>query len=278
MSITTILSRKVKLPTAQRLNRIYQKPLHSMSNEVTADRSVATSQQIKVDIISDGICPFCFFGIRNLKKALATAKLNTSSPLARLKFDLEFKPFVLDPTLTREPIDRRKKYEARHGKEGLVAREKMMQERAKECGVTLLLHAAYAKGGSDMQVPLAERLFSGYFEHQKNPGSREYLACEAVTSGVFPTIEAANDFFESDQYDAEVKQGYLRARMMGVTGIPFFVFDGKVAVSGAQPPEVFLKVFRDLASPNNGSGGDTLNQDATPDGSGGGTAKPMTRG
>lgn len=141
-----------------------------------------------------------------------------------------------------------------------------------------LLHAAYAKGGSDMQVPLAERLFSGYFEHQKNPGSREYLACEAVTSGVFPTIEAANDFFESDQYDAEVKQGYLRARIMGVTGVPFFVFDGKVAVSGAQPPEVFLEVFRDLASPNNGSGGDTLNQDATPDGSGGGTAKPMTRG
>ncbi|KAJ9120714.1 hypothetical protein QFC22_002645 [Naganishia vaughanmartiniae] len=265
-----------------------------MSNEVIANRGSATSQKVKVDIISDAICPFCFFGIRNLKKALATAHSDTSSPLARLNFDLEFKPFVLDPTLTREPIDRRKKYEARHGREGLAAREKMMQERARECGVNFtydgtvssthdyhrLLHAAYEKGGQDIQVPLAERLFSGYFEHRKNPGSREYLASEAVKSGVFPTTEAAKEFFESDRYDAEVKQGYLKARMMGVTGVPFFVFDGKVAVSGAQPPEAFLDIFTELVDPN-GSGGDTpsvTNQNSAPEASGTGTVKPMACG
>ncbi|KAJ9105473.1 hypothetical protein QFC21_001844 [Naganishia friedmannii] len=233
----------------------------------------------------------CFFGIRNLNKALATAKSNPSSLVARLNFDLELKPFVLDPTLTREPIDRRKKYEARHGKEGLAARQRMTQERAKECGVTFtydgtvsstheyhrLLYAAYEKGGQGMQVPLAERLFSGYFENRKNPGSREYLASEAVTSGVFPIIEAANEFFESDEYDAEVKQGYLTARMMGVSGVPFFVFDGKVAVRGAQPPEAFLDIFTELLNPN-GSGGDTADQDTTPGASKGGKAESMACG
>lgn len=109
-----------------------------------------------------------------------------------------------------------------------------------------VLHAAYAKGGQDIQLPLAERLFSGYFEHQRDPGSRTWLAQEAVASGVFSSIEEANQFFQSDTYDAEVKQGYLAARKLGIAGVPFFVFEGKWAVSGAQPPEAFLDIFEEL--------------------------------
>lgn len=109
-----------------------------------------------------------------------------------------------------------------------------------------VLHAAYAKGGQDIQLPLAERLFSGYFEHQRDPGSRTWLANEAVSAGVFSSIVEANEFFASDTYDAEVKQGYLAARKMGINGVPFFVFEGKWAVSGAQPPEAFLDIFKQL--------------------------------
>lgn len=109
-----------------------------------------------------------------------------------------------------------------------------------------VLHAAWAKGGQDLQLPLVERLFSGYFEHQQDPGSRTWLAKEAVSSGVFSSIEEANDFFKSDTYDAEVKQGYLNARKMGINGVPFFVFEGKWAVSGAQPPAAFLDIFNEL--------------------------------
>jgi predicted DsbA family dithiol-disulfide isomerase len=109
-----------------------------------------------------------------------------------------------------------------------------------------VLHAAWAKGGQDLQLPLAERLFSGYFEHQQDPGSRAWLAKEAVSAGVFSSIEEANEFFKSDTYDAEVKQGYLNARKMGINGVPFFVFEGKWAVSGAQPPAAFLDIFNEL--------------------------------
>lgn len=112
------------------------------------------------------------------------------------------------------------------------------------------MHAAFAKGGQDLQLPLAERLFSGYFEHQQDPGSRAWLAQEAVATGVFSTIEDANGFLESNAYGAEVKQGYLEARTIGITGVPFFVFDGKLGVSGAQPPETFLEVFQKLSSKN----------------------------
>lgn len=117
------------------------------------------------------------------------------------------------------------------------------------------MHAAYAKGGQDLQLPLAERLFSGYFEHQQNPGSRTWLAKEAVATSVFPSIEEANKFFESNQYDAEVKQGYLQAHKMGITGVPFFVFDGKLGLSGAQPPEAFLEVFQELVAKDDRNAG-----------------------
>ncbi|KAJ9120715.1 hypothetical protein QFC22_002646 [Naganishia vaughanmartiniae] len=232
---------------------------NSTSNDSIAQPT--TRRKIKVEITSDAICPFCILGLRNLQAAIATAQSSApSKPLAYLDFELEFKPYLLDPTLTREPIDKREKYESRFGKEKFAVMEKMMKQKGQACGVNFsydgpvssthdyhrVLHAAYAKGGQDLQMPLAERLFSGYFEHQKDPGSRTWLATEAVSSGIFPSLEAANEFFLSDTYDAEVKQGYLKARKMGIHGVPFFVFEGKWAVSGAQPPEAFLNIFDEL--------------------------------
>jgi predicted DsbA family dithiol-disulfide isomerase len=82
--------------------------------------------------------PFCILGLRYLQQAIATAQSSDpSSPLAHLDFELEFKPFLLDPTLTREPIDKREKYEARFGKEKFAQMEVMMQQRAKACGLDL---------------------------------------------------------------------------------------------------------------------------------------------
>jgi predicted DsbA family dithiol-disulfide isomerase len=82
--------------------------------------------------------PFCILGLRYLQQAIATAQSSDpSSPLAHLDFELEFKPFLLDPTLTREPIDKREKYEARFGKEKFAQMEVMMQQRAKVCGLDL---------------------------------------------------------------------------------------------------------------------------------------------
>lgn len=82
--------------------------------------------------------PFCILGLRYLQQAIATAQSSDpASPLAHLDFELEFKPFLLDPTLTREPIDKREKYESRFGKEKFAKMEKVMQEKARVCGIDL---------------------------------------------------------------------------------------------------------------------------------------------
>lgn len=82
--------------------------------------------------------PFCILGLRYLQQAIATAQSSDpSSPLAHLDFELEFKPYLLDPTLTREPIDKREKYESRFGKEKFAKMEEMMQEKARKVGINL---------------------------------------------------------------------------------------------------------------------------------------------
>lgn len=146
MSHGTSTDRESTTPTPQRSL--------SVSDGKASDQP--TRRKIKVEITSDAICklpsapllylasssplpgPFCILGLRYLQQAIATAQSSDpSSPLAHLDFELEFKPFLLDPTLTREPIDKREKYEARFGKDKFAQMEAVMQKRAKSCGLNL---------------------------------------------------------------------------------------------------------------------------------------------
>lgn len=82
--------------------------------------------------------PFCILGLRYLQKAIADAHaLASSSPLSRLDFEIEFKPFQLDPTLTHEVLDKRKRAEKKFGKEQFARFEAMIKQKAKDVGVNL---------------------------------------------------------------------------------------------------------------------------------------------
>jgi hypothetical protein len=85
-------------------------------------------------------------------------------------------------------------------------------------------------------------LFSLVHEAGVAPSDRSALASVAVQHGVFPSLEEALRFFESDECDAEVKRAYTMARRVGVTGVPFFVFQDRYAVSGAMGVDEFVKV------------------------------------
>lgn len=85
-------------------------------------------------------------------------------------------------------------------------------------------------------------LFSLVHEAGLAPSDRSALASVAVQHGVFPSLEEALRFLDSDECDAEVKRAYTMARRVGVTGVPFFVFQDRYAASGAMGVDEFVKV------------------------------------
>jgi len=104
-----------------------------------------------------------------------------------------------------------------------------------------LLHHAKAEG---LQHEMEERLMSAYFTEGKHVGRVDDLVELAVEVGL--DAEATRDALNSDTFLSAVRQDQAQARAYGIQGVPFFVVDGQYGISGAQPPEAFANVLRDL--------------------------------
>ncbi|KAH8110888.1 thioredoxin-like protein [Phellopilus nigrolimitatus] len=212
--------------------------------------TISPPKKVKIDVTSDSICPFCFIGKRKLERAIDIAKERGLN----LDFDVEFHPFLLDPTLdTDVPVSKRMRYEGKYGAERFAAMEKAMVARGRENGINLqvrqtteshrLIALAYEKGGMKMQSELIEKLFNGYFEREQDIGDINFLAKEAVEVGLFPGTIEAEAWIVSDEKKTEVQRGIREAQMMGISGVPFFVLNNKYAISGAEDSELFVEVF-----------------------------------
>jgi len=200
---------------------------------------------MKIEIWSDIACPFCYIGKRKLEKAIQ--KLPDSSSI-----QIEWKSFQLNPdlqtnenqnTLTYlsqtkgwtldQTIQMTAQVAAMGREEGLnfdfehtlVANTKQAHR---------LLHFAKEKGKQD---ELKERLFQVYFEEGKNIDQQDILLDCAEAVGL--ARSEAKLVLDSDSFDAEIDQDVYESRLIGVQGVPFFVFDRKYGISGAQPDEVF---------------------------------------
>ncbi|KAF7329679.1 DSBA domain-containing protein [Mycena kentingensis (nom. inval.)] len=217
---------------------------------------------LSLQIISDSICPFCYLGYKQVSLAMDAAKKENLP----LDFKLRFKPFLLDPTLpTDKPVSKRERLSAKFGKANLERMEQQMIARGKPVGINFsyggmvrqtteshrLIEKAYLVGGEPTQRAVVEALFAGYFEHEQDVGSHEFLAECGVKAGVFSTKEDAMAFFETDELRDGVQKDIVDAQRMGVEGVPFILLNNKYAVSGAQGEETFLQIFRKLASGDN---------------------------
>lgn len=206
---------------------------------------------MKIEIWSDIVCPFCYIGKRNFETALA----QFDEPKL---VDLEWKSFQLDPELPKGTTyaDTYRYLAERKGLSIAQAREMTSGVAAtgKNAGVTLnfekaivantwdahrLIHLAQSKGADSV---VEEALFKAHFTDGKDisdPNTLIELGRQAGLDGaVIATMLASN------QYGDEVAQDIQEARNIGVRGVPFFVFNRKYAVSGAQPPEVFLQTLQ----------------------------------
>ena len=193
-----------------------------------------------IDVISDVVCPWCYIGKRHLEASLA--KLPPESrPLVR------WHPFQLNPDLPAQGIDRRSYLETKFGGADRAAQ---IYERVREAGRaagleldfdrierqpnTIDAHRLIAWAQTDGQDSdaLVEALFRAYFIDGRFIGDRSVLAEIAQTCGY--DAAQAKAMLDSDLGLAEIEDMGQRTRQMGITGVPFFVFNERVGVSGAQ--------------------------------------------
>jgi len=216
------------------------------------------SKTIKIDVISDFVCAWCYIGHLDLERAIAQAQAENLS----VSFEVQYHPFILNPSLScDETIPKVDFYKKKLGDANFEKMTELVLARSKEEGLTFsyngvvrqthrphrLMLKAYRVGGQATQLTLIKTLFKAFFEDDKDIGDVEILVPFAVSSGVFTTEADAKAFLDSHELEEEVKFMSGEAVKKGVTGVPFTIIDGKWAVSGCQPPDCYFKIFEKLA-------------------------------
>jgi predicted DsbA family dithiol-disulfide isomerase len=209
--------------------------------EPTVPAPAASSATPTVDVVSDVVCPWCYIGKRQLETALAALPPD-ERPIVR------WHPFQLNPDLPREGIERRAYLEEKFGgaeradqiyervrAAGRAAGLELNLDRIERQPNTLDAHRliawAQADAGGDANA-LVEALFKAYFVDGRPIGEHAVLAAIAGECGFDET--AARTMLDSDAGAGEIAAMDRRARSMGIGGVPFFVFNQRVGVSGAQ--------------------------------------------
>ena len=197
-------------------------------------------ETITIDIVSDVVCPWCYLGKARLEKAL-------SDVAGEVKAEINWRPYQLNPDYPPEGVDQQTALAAKlGGKENMDRAHQTLTDLGKDVGIAFdfdaikigpntmdahrLLLWAHTEG-QEMQNTVAGLLFKANFEEGRNVGDHAVLLDIAEQAGLERAVIAK--LLESDadrnMIDAEMEQ----SREMGVTGVPFFAFEEKYAVSGA---------------------------------------------
>jgi predicted DsbA family dithiol-disulfide isomerase len=218
-------------------NRVVQQPM--------------ASPPIRVDILSDLVCPWCYIGKRRFETALA------AFPQPE-RFEIVHRAFQLDPTVPKGQLLRHRdvlmrKYGMSEAQvaasqarlERLAAEEGLEYHLAQSrTGNTLdahrLVHLAGEHGTQDAVI---ERFYRAHFTEGRSLFDDESLSRLAEEAG----LEGAAEVLATDRFMAEVQADHREANRLGANGVPFFVFDNRYAVSGAQAADVFAEALRRAA-------------------------------
>ena len=185
-------------------------------------------QKVKLDILSDPICPWCYIGKTHLDKALADVE---DQP-----FEIEWHPFQLNPDMPADGMDRRAYLEKKFGgKEGGIQRTPNTMKAHR------LIHWA---GLEEKQTAVVDALFKAYFERGQDIGANGVLLDIAAEAGL---DRAMVERLLSGDADQELIQGRdAHSRAMGVSSVPTFIVANHHAVPGAQKPELWKQVSKDI--------------------------------
>ena len=198
-----------------------------------------------IEIWSDVICPWCYIGKRRFETALSRFAQRDAVQVVWRSFELDpdaprLRTGTLEENLSRKYGVSMAEAAAMNARVISVAREVGLEYRLENAkpGNTFdahrLLHLAAERDFGDQA---AERVMHAYFCESMPVGERAALVRLAPEFGI-PETEALA-MLGSNAYAEEVRSDEARAAQLGINGVPFFVFDGKLGVSGAQPVEVF---------------------------------------
>ncbi|MBW4889789.1 DsbA family oxidoreductase [Mucilaginibacter sp. HMF5004] len=209
------------------------------------------SAKMKVEVWSDIMCPFCYIGKRNYESALAQFAGSKD-------IEIEWKSFQLDPTIPEQTGEKQNVYEYLAERKGMsyeqsVKMHENVVEIAKHAGLAYNFDKAIVANSfsAHKMIQLAktkslgdaaeERLFYAYFTEGKDFGDIETLVQLGTEIGLDEA--AIRTAVNSEDYAKKVRADVAEARNLGGGGVPFFVFNRKYAISGAQPPEAFLQTL-----------------------------------
>ena len=202
---------------------------------------------LTVDVISDVICPWCYIGKRRLEKAIAAH----GEPVK-----VRWLPFQLNPTMPKEGICRK---EYRIKKFGSWEKSQTLDAKVLVVGETEGIHFDFDKiertpntvdahrliwlaEQQDCQNAVVEALFVAYFTDGRDISNQQTLLDLVVDAGLDRPRAVA--LLDSDEGMDAIKEGEGLSQRHGVNGVPFFIINDKITLSGAQQPDTFVEAFR----------------------------------
>ena len=219
---------------------------------MTQPMPIPAPKKIKIDFVSDVVCPWCAIGLQSLLQALDRVK-----DVAEV--EIHFQPFELHPDMAPEGKDINEYLGAKYGMSAqqLEASRETIRARGADVGFhfnmdkrsrtynTLdahrLLHWAGPQG---KQMQLKKALLKAYFTDGENPSDKAVLVRLAGEAGL--DITEASTLLESDRFAAEVRAQERYYQSQGINSVPAVVINDRHLISGGQPPEVFEQAVRQI--------------------------------
>ncbi|HEX5506973.1 MAG TPA: DsbA family oxidoreductase [Pseudolabrys sp.] len=208
---------------------------------------MSQNRPVRVDIISDVVCPWCFIGKRRLEKALAL--------LPETPVELHWRPYFLNDWIPREGISRNEYLTTKFGSperykgiaqrvtaaaasEGLTYAADKISRQPNTLDAHRLIRWAAAHG---LAAQMKQNLMKLYFTDGADLTDRDVLVQAAADVGL--NGDEIRAWLTSDKDVAEIDQEAQAAKEAGIDGVPFYILDGKFAISGAQAPEYLAQAI-----------------------------------
>lgn len=210
---------------------------------------------IRIDVVSDVVCPWCYIGKRRLERGIEGTQLSGTVQVKDI--EIIYRAYQLDPSVPNEGLDFQTYMENRFGA-GFVSKFHQVEQVAQTEGLdfdfsslpkainTLTLHRILTIALQDgIQAEVKEAFMKAYFVDRQDLTQEKTLVKLLEKYGW--SAEKTLGIINSDMATDEVKEEMNYYKQLGVTGVPFFIFNQKYAVSGAQPAEVFMEILEKVS-------------------------------
>ncbi len=208
---------------------------------------------VSIDIFSDVVCPWCYIGKRNLEKALKIITSNRDD----LNISVNWRAFQLNPALPMGGVSRQEYTASKFGgRENAKAIYDRVRLAAEQVGLTLhfdeiivqpnstkMHELIYASKETALTDDLIEALFKAFFIDGEDLSKKENIGKIARDIGM--SDEVIRAAIESDNYAGRVSEDIEESQRLGISGVPFYVINAEIGLSGAQTSEIIAKTILD---------------------------------